>query len=124
MYIRSVLVTWIGTLGSSRGSAVLPSCLGVDRYHKQIIKNGTWLVRMPFRGLRDDMRYQAFRSGAPGGSRQEAWLHQAMEGVLKDGLLQLLQYFHNPELVGSLLLLYVIVSGRPKAAESGDTPRS
>lgn len=36
-----------------------------------------------------------------------------MEGLLKDGLLQLLQYFHNPELVGSLLLLYVIVSGRP-----------
>eukprot|EP00903_Cladosiphon_okamuranus_P008587 g8237.t1 len=31
-----------------------------------------------------------------------------MEGMFKDGLLQLLQYFHNPELVGSLLLLYVI----------------
>lgn len=33
-----------------------------------------------------------------------------MEGLLKDGLLNLLRYFHNPELVGSMLLLYVIVS--------------
>ena len=34
----------------------------------------------------------------------------SMEGALKDGLLGLLRYFHNPELVGSMLLLYVIVS--------------
>lgn len=33
-----------------------------------------------------------------------------MEGLLKDRLLELLRYFHNPELVGSMLLLYVIVS--------------
>ncbi|CAN0512425.1 unnamed protein product, partial [Ectocarpus sp. 12 AP-2014] len=31
-----------------------------------------------------------------------------MEGPLADALLKLLRYFHNPELVGSLLLLYVI----------------
>lgn len=29
---------------------------------------------------------------------------------MKDALLQVLRYFHNPELIGSLLLLYVIVS--------------
>lgn len=34
----------------------------------------------------------------------------AMGEILKDGLLKMLQYFHNPELVGSLLLVYVIVS--------------
>ncbi|CAM9343250.1 unnamed protein product [Scytosiphon promiscuus] len=31
-----------------------------------------------------------------------------MEGLVKDALLQVLRYFHNPELIGSLLLLYVI----------------
>ncbi|CAB1120915.1 unnamed protein product [Ectocarpus sp. CCAP 1310/34] len=31
-----------------------------------------------------------------------------MEGPVADAVLKLLQYFHNPELVGSLLLLYVV----------------
>ncbi|CAM9873658.1 unnamed protein product, partial [Hapterophycus canaliculatus] len=31
-----------------------------------------------------------------------------MEGLMKDALLQALRCFHNPELIGSLLLLYVI----------------
>lgn len=35
-----------------------------------------------------------------------------MEGPVTDILLKLLRYFHNPELVGSLLLLYVVVSGK------------
>lgn len=29
---------------------------------------------------------------------------------LKDALLQLLERFHNPELVGSILVIYVLVS--------------
>lgn len=35
-----------------------------------------------------------------------------MEGPVADALLKLLRYFHNPELIGSLILLYVVVSGK------------
>lgn len=37
---------------------------------------------------------------------------ETMEGLFKDALLKILSYFHNPELMGSLLLVYVIVSPR------------
>lgn len=44
------------------------------------------------------------------GLEKRATVRGAMGEMLKDGLLRMLQYFHNPELVGSLLLVYVIVS--------------
>lgn len=39
-----------------------------------------------------------------------AWRELGSMSSLKDALLKLLEQFHNPELVGSILVIYVIVS--------------